>query len=78
MKKINEILPIVALLLIIILIGEVFILYLKVLDLKKSTTKSMVCVPLVKEDIRGDHYLLECLDKEEYYKRHKEVVDPII
>lgn len=76
MKKINEILPIVTLLLVIILAGGMLSLYLKVLNMEKSAAKSMVCVPLIKEDVFGDHYFLECLDKEEFDESFEKAEDP--
>lgn len=76
MKKINEILPIVTLLLVIVLAGGLLSLYLKILDMEKSAVKPMVCVPLVKEDYFGDHYFLECLDKEEFDESFEKTVGP--
>lgn len=76
MKKINEILPIITLLLVLILAGGMISLYLKILDMEKSAAKSMVCVPLVKEDYFGDHYFLECLDKDEFNESFEKTADP--
>lgn len=78
MKEINKILPAISLILTAILAGFMIMLYKEVKGIERDGAKPMVCIPLVKEDYYGDHYFLECLDRDEFNESFEKAEDPEI
>lgn len=80
-KELKKELTIIAILLLLLTIASVTlsVLYSTWLNrIEEKIGEPMVCIPLVKEDYFGDHYFLECLDKEEFDKSFEKAKDPTI